>query len=79
MVAVFFEDFQSFAFQVSAQIFQNWRAYRSLGIRLAVQQSLRFLSRCEKFLRDILLAAVQHMQDGSAAFDDTLKRAAIFS
>ena len=79
MVAVFFKNFQNFTFQVGAQIFQDWRAVRSFGVWLAVQRSMGFLSRREKFLRDVLLAAVQHVQHGSTALDDALKRAAVFS
>jgi hypothetical protein len=79
VVAVFFEDFQSLTFQVGAEISQDWRAYRSFGIWLAVQRSVGFRCRREKFLRDVLLAVVQHVQHGGAAFDDALKRAAILS
>jgi len=74
-----FENFQSFTFQVGAQVFQDRCADRSFGVWLAVQRSVRFVGRREKFLRDVLLAAVQHVQHGRAAFDDALVRAAIFS
>jgi len=79
MVAVSFENFQSFTFQVGAQVFQDRCADRSFGVWLAVQRSVGFVGRREKFLGDVLLAAVQHVQDGRAAFHDALERAAISS
>src|SRR5580658_4626612 len=61
-----FENFQSFTFHVGTQVFKDRCADRSFGIWLAVQRSVGLVGRREKFLRDVLLAAVKHVQHGRA-------------